>query len=133
MSDPDVPVFPPPPIRSNTHAYRSPARLAPASAPADAAPTRTVVRRPEPQKAMAESARIEIEIEPDALARALGPGRMPRFIMRYPRLSGAGLLAAGALGAMEVVRISKEGGVSMRALPAVTAIAAMLGVWLVIA
>jgi hypothetical protein len=67
--------------------------------------------------------------EPDFLARALGPGRMPRLIIRFPRACGVMLVAAGGLGLREVMRLAEEGGVYARALPAV---ALFLGAWLAI-
>src|SRR5580765_4164728 len=39
-----------------------------------------------------------VEEEPDWLARYLGPGRMPRVIMRFPRIFGALLVLVGWYG-----------------------------------
>jgi hypothetical protein len=57
---------------------------------------------------------------------------MPHLIIRFPRACGGMLVAAGALGLREVMRLSEEGGMYARALPAVTAVALFLGAWLAI-
>jgi hypothetical protein len=57
---------------------------------------------------------------------------MPRLIIRFPRLCGGLLVAAGALGLRELMRLSEEGGMYVKALPAMTAIGLFLGAWLAI-
>jgi hypothetical protein len=129
---PDGPAFPPPPPRG------APRRDVPYRSVVDApVPVRpavpTIVHRPDPAEVAAPARRALAELaEPDVLARALGPGRMPLPIIRYPRACGILLAAGGALGLRELMELSDEGGVYSRALPAVTAVALLLGAWLAI-
>ena len=48
--------------------------------------------------------------EPDRLARALGPGRMPRLLIRYPRICGIAMVAVGLLLWRDLSRVATEGG-----------------------
>jgi hypothetical protein len=110
-------------------------RAAPA-APTPIPKATVVARRAEPpaesRVAVARPRFEPTENEPDVLARALGPGKMPRLLIAHPRLGGLALLAAGGFGATEVARIASEGGVYLRALPAVTTIALCLGLWFLV-
>lgn len=118
----DGPYFPPAPPR-DVNAYRTAAPVV------DVTPPRKVVRRPEPAREVVTAESFD---EPDWLARALGPGRMPRIIVRFPRASGAGLVSLGVLGAIEIARLATDGGLYSRPLPVVTALALMLGLWLLL-
>jgi hypothetical protein len=70
--------------------------------------------------------------EPDMLARALGPGRMPWPMRRYPRACGVAMLAVGAWGIHVIATLSSEGGIYMTSFPAIAMIALVLGAWLVL-
>jgi hypothetical protein len=65
-----------------------------------------VVRRPEPEPEA--SAFPVAEPEPDALARYLGPGRMPRVIIKYPRVVGLALIALGVFGWRELQHVAQR-------------------------
>ena len=73
-----------------------------------------------------------LRVEPDWLARALGPGKMPRVMMRFPRASGVALIAGGALAANEIRRFVEEGGWHSKALPVLCTVGLFLGAWFAI-
>jgi hypothetical protein len=69
---------------------------------------------------------------PDGLARYLGPGRMPRVMMRFPRLSGIALVAFGLWCWRDVLRVSAEGGVYFRSITVLAPVGVLLGGWFVV-
>jgi hypothetical protein len=81
---------------------------------------------PEPAPAPAPA------VEPDWLARALGPGKMPRVMMRFPRAAGVALIAMGAISANEIRRYVEEGGWHSKSLPVLCTVGLFLGAWFVI-
>jgi hypothetical protein len=67
--------------------------------------------------------------EPDRLARALGPGRMPRLLMRYPRLCGIAMVAVGLWLWRDLGRVSEDGGVYFRSATVLAPVGLLLGAW----
>lgn len=64
----------------------------------------------------------------------LGPGRMPRVVIRFPRLVGVALVALGVLGLRELQNITHSAGVVVyvRALPVLTTVGLGLGGFLLV-
>lgn len=90
----------------------------PAARPALAPPpTHGPYRTPEPPRPVQPPWRVsrpaepdppapEPEADPGALARYLGPGRMPRLMIRFPRIIGLAFVALGVLGWREVQELA---------------------------
>src|SRR5262249_43411408 len=54
------------------------------------------------------SSPVAAEPEPDALARYLGPGRMPRVIIKFPRIVGLALFVVGVFGWRELQQVAQR-------------------------
>jgi hypothetical protein len=110
-----------PPVTASPYRKPEPPRVS-APIPTIAAPP--PVRKPAPEP--------EVSHEAEFLAHALGPGRMPAVMMRYPRIVGLVLLAFGVWLGRDLFLVATEGGFYTRSQPILAPAFSFLGAYFVI-